>query len=148
MKWLHCLPSLSTKVSSMAKFLPTGAMVIYTSQDTSYRPISLTSVCSKIMEHHIIYSSVCKHVEYRGILTPRQHGFRPGFFCETQLVSCINDWAKSWDRCFRTDIAIFVFSKAFDSVPHCRLLVNSTNTVYVVLCKTGSTQFYLIGMKE
>ena len=25
------------------------------------------------------------------------------------------------DRCFRTDIAIFDVSKAFDSVPHCRL---------------------------
>jgi len=44
-----------------------------------------------------------------------------GFFCETQLVSCTNDWAKSMDRGFRTDIAVFHFSKTFDSVPHCRL---------------------------
>jgi len=64
-----------------------------------------------------IYSSVSKH----GILTPRQHGFWPGFYCETQLVSCINDWAKSMDRDFRTDIVICDFSKAFDSVPHCCL---------------------------
>ena len=70
---------------------------------------------------HIIYSSVSKHLEYHGILIPRQHGFRPGFSCETQLVSCISDWAKSVDRGFRTDIAILDFSKAFDSVPHCRL---------------------------
>jgi len=40
---------------------------------------------------------------------------------ETQLVSCINDSAKSMDRGFRTDTAIFDFSKAFDSVPHSRL---------------------------
>jgi len=80
----------------------------------NYRPISLTSVCSKIMEH-TIYSNGCKHLEYHGILTPRQHGFRPRFSCETQLVSCINDWAK-WMA-----IAIFNFSKAFDGVPHCRL---------------------------
>ena len=58
---------------------------------------------------------VCKHLEYHGILTPQQHGFRPGFSCETQLVSCIYDWAKSLDRGFRTDIAIFDFSKAFGS---------------------------------
>jgi len=87
---------------------------------TNYRPISPTSICSKIMEH-IIYSSVSKHLEYHGVLIPRQHGFRPGFSCETQLVFCINDWAKSMDRGFRTDIAILDFSKAFDSVPHCRL---------------------------
>ena len=31
----------------------------------------------------------------------------------------MNDWAKSMDRGFRTDIAIFDFSKAFDSAPHC-----------------------------
>ena len=43
------------------------------------------------------------------------------FSCETQLVLCINDWAKSMDKGFRTDIAIFNFSKAFDSVPHCHL---------------------------
>jgi len=89
---------------------------------TNYRPISLTSVCSKTMEH-IIYSNICKHLEYHGIFTPREHGFRPGFSCETQLLSCINDWAKSLDRGFRTDIAIFDFSKAFDSAPHCRLLI-------------------------
>jgi len=34
---------------------------------------------------------------------------------------CINDWAKSMDRGFCTDIAIFDFSTAFHSVPHCRL---------------------------
>jgi len=70
---------------------------------------------------HIIYSSVSKHLEYHGILTPRQHGFQPGFSCETQLVSCVNDWAKSMDRGFHSDIAIFDFSKAFDSLPRCHL---------------------------
>jgi len=45
---------------------------------TNYRPMSLTSVCSK---EHIIYSNVCKHLEHHGILTPPQHGFRPGFSC-------------------------------------------------------------------
>ena len=35
----------------------------------------------------------------------------------------IDDWARSLDSGTRTDIAIFDFSKAFDSVPHKRLLV-------------------------
>ena len=71
---------------------------------------------------HIIYSSVCKHLKHHGILTPRQHGFRPGFSCETQLVSCINDWAKSLDRGFRTEIAMCLTVVCS---------VNSTNTVYL-----------------
>ena len=71
---------------------------------------------------HIIYSSISKHLKYHGILAPRQHGFQLGFSCETQLVSCINGWAKSMDRGF-TDLAIFDFSKAFGNVPHCRLFI-------------------------
>jgi len=35
---------------------------------------------------------------------------------ETQLVSCINDLAKSMDRGFRTDIAIFDFHKVYSTV--------------------------------
>jgi len=99
---------------------------------------------------HIVYSSVSKHLEYHGMLTPRQHGFRPGFSCETQLVSCISDWTKSMDRGFRTDIAIFDFSKALDSVPHCRLFskLSQSNMVYVALCKTGFTHFCLTSIKE
>jgi len=65
------------------------------------------------------------------------------------IVSCINDWVKSLDRGFRTDIAIFDFSEAFDSVPHCRLFSKLNKYgMLIVLCKTGSTHFYLIGIKE
>ena len=51
----------------------------------------------------------------------RQHGFRRGYSCDTQLVSVVNDWATSLNSSIRTDVAIFDFSKAFDSVPHRRL---------------------------
>jgi len=43
-------------------------------QPENYRPISLTSICSKIMEH-IVHSSICRYLEESNILTPRQHGF-------------------------------------------------------------------------
>ena len=57
------------------------------------------------------------------ILSPPQHGFRAGLSCETQLVLAVDDWARSLDSGNRTDIAIFKFSKVFDSVPHKCLLV-------------------------
>jgi len=87
----------------------------------NYRPISLTSISSKILEH-IIYSSVSRFLSDNNIMSPRQHGFRPGYSCETQLVLSIDDWAGSLDHGLRTDMAIFDFSKAFDSVPHKRLI--------------------------
>src|SRR5664279_2201929 len=57
----------------------------------NYRPISLASICSKLLEH-IVYSSICRFWEE--ILTPRQHGFRPGFTCETQLVAVVDTGLK------------------------------------------------------
>ena len=35
-------------------------------------------------------------------------------------INAVDDWAKAYGYC--TDVAIFDFSKAFDSVPHKRLL--------------------------
>jgi len=74
--------------------------------------------------HTVVYSGIRKHLENNHILSPCQHGFgfRPGFSCETQLVLAIDDWARTLDRGHETDIAIFDFSKAFDSVPNRRLI--------------------------
>ena len=83
----------------------------------NYWPISLTLISSKILEH-IVYSSISRFLENNSILTPRQHGFHTGHSCETQLVHAINDWAKALDHEYQSDVAIFDFSKAFDSVPH------------------------------
>jgi len=80
----------------------------------NYRPISLTSICSKVLEH-IVYSSISNFLDDDQILTPCQHGFQSGHSCETQLVLAVNDRAKSLDNGFRTDIAIFDLSKA--SIP-------------------------------
>ena len=41
----------------------------------NYRPVSLTSVSCKMMEH-IIHSSVMKHLNANSILVNYQHGFR------------------------------------------------------------------------
>ena len=51
-----------------------------------------------------------------------QHGFRQKFSCETQLISAINDWAKSINRRTQTDVILLDFGKAFDTVPHQRLI--------------------------
>ena len=59
----------------------------------NYRPISLTSVCSKTMEH-IIYHSIMNHLNSNNILIDTQHGFRSQHSCVTtyftdrRLVIC------------------------------------------------------------
>ena len=45
------------------------------------------------------------------------------FPCETQLISVIHDWAKGINFRSQTDVILLDFSKAFDSVPHERLVV-------------------------
>ena len=58
------------------------------------------------------------HLEDQGILNAKQHAFRKGHSCETQLINVIDDWAASIDERKQTDIFILDFEKAFDTVPH------------------------------
>ena len=87
----------------------------------NYRPVSLTSVLSKLLEH-IVCRHMMKHFERHNILTSLNHGFRSGYSCETQLAVTVEDLTSSFDRGIQTDIAILDFSKAFDTVPHDKLL--------------------------
>ena len=87
----------------------------------NYRPVSLTSVTCKLLEH-IICKHLLTHLENNDILTNLYHGFRSGFSCETQLLVTLNDLLHFNDEGSQTDVIILDFSKAFDTVPHEELL--------------------------
>ena len=88
----------------------------------NYRPVSLTCVVCKILEH-IIHSSVMKHLDKFDIITDKQHGFRRRRSCETQLIATIEGIASKLRTCKdQVDIILLDFAKAFDKVPHIRLL--------------------------
>jgi len=87
----------------------------------NYRPVSLTCVCSKLLEH-IISSHIRQHLDDNGILSNLQHGFRKFFSCETQLLITLQDLFSFREQKTQVDMAILDFSKAFDKVPHRRLL--------------------------
>ena len=55
------------------------------SEAANYRPVSLTSVHCKLLEH-IIYRSIMIYLNSFDILVDAQHGFRPGRSCETLLI--------------------------------------------------------------
>ena len=71
---------------------------------------------------HNIYRHIIDHLEIHGILADHQHGFRRQRSCETQLVNTIEEVARSIDNRQQIDMLILDFSKAFDTVPHQRLL--------------------------
>ena len=87
-------------------------------ETSNYRPISLTPVISKLLEH-IIHSHIMKHLEQHHILTDHQHGFRA---TEALLIQTIHDISKSLDEKKTVDMAILDFTKAFDKIPHKRLI--------------------------
>lgn len=71
---------------------------------------------------HIIASNLMKHLESNNILYDLQHGFRSSRSCETQLTSFIQELAKNNNDKIQTDVIVMDFAKAFDKVPHKRLL--------------------------
>ena len=83
----------------------------------NYRPVSLTCVPCKLLEH-IVCSNIMAHLDEYKLLSDRQHAFRKGHSCETQLTTVINDWAKILDNRGQVDTFILDFEKALDTPPH------------------------------
>lgn len=87
----------------------------------NFRPISLTSVIGKVMESIIAFDLV-QYGLANGLIMSSQFGFLPKQSCENQLlvytdriINCLNtgDWV---------DAVYLDFKKAFDRVPHKRLM--------------------------
>ncbi|MCG8047725.1 MAG: reverse transcriptase family protein, partial [Candidatus Thiodiazotropha endolucinida] len=87
----------------------------------NYRPVSLTSLCCKLLEH-VVVSNTNRHLKEHSILHDCQHGFRSKRSCETQLLSLTHELSSALDKRVQTDMTVLDFSKAFDRVPHQRLL--------------------------
>ena len=87
----------------------------------NYRPVSLTSVVGKICES-IIKDRIVKHLEENKLLRNSQHGFTSGRSCLTNLLEFFETVTKELDEDNNVDIVYLDFCKAFDKVPHCRLI--------------------------
>jgi Skp family chaperone for outer membrane proteins len=87
----------------------------------NYRPVSLTSIVCKIMES-IVRDKVIQHMKENKLLSDQQHGFMSGRSCMTQLTEVMEEWTEILDNNRCIDAVYFDFMKAFDSVPHRRLL--------------------------
>ena len=52
-----------------------------------------------------------------------QHGFQEKCSCISQLLECLNDWSQAFVGRRSVDCIYLDFAKAFDSVPHQRLIL-------------------------
>ena len=87
----------------------------------NYRPVSLTSIVSKIMES-IIKDELNSHLEINNLISDSQHGFMKGRSCTTNIVEFMEKVTRAVDQGKAVDIFYLDFAKAFDKVPRERLL--------------------------
>ena len=77
---------------------------------------------AKLLEPIICSNIIINFLESHELLTPLQHGFRKKHSCESQLLITVDDFLSAYDSKTQTDVGILDFSRAFDTVPHERLL--------------------------
>ena len=88
---------------------------------SSYRPISLTCISSKVFER-LIKDTILSHLRRNGLLSSFQHGFLPGRSCITNMLSVMDSLTQAYDDGHISHAIFIDFAKAFDRVPHLPLL--------------------------
>ena len=84
---------------------------------TNYRPISLLSVLSKLLEKRVhIYLN--DYLEKRQLLHPFQSGFRRKYSCNTALARLTNSWLTAINKSEVCGVVFLDLKKAFDLVDH------------------------------
>lgn len=86
----------------------------------NYRPVSLTSVISKVIES-IIREKIVQHLNDNNLITDKQHGFRSKRSCLTNMLCYLDDLVNAVDEGLSVDVNYLDCEKAFDRVPHHRL---------------------------
>lgn len=95
---------------------------------TNYQQTSLTSQCSKLLEH-IVYKHIATFMDASNILSNFQHGFHSGLSTVTQLTEFAYDINYSLDLANQVYAIFIYFSKAFDMVVHSKLFCKLSTTL-------------------
>ena len=109
---------------------------------SNYRPVSLTSVPCKILES-IIKDAVVEHLEQQGFYKGCQHGFVKGRSTLTNLLETLESWTRILEEGFGVDVIYLDYRKAFDTVPHLKLLYKLKELGLADLLITWIEQFLL-----
>ena len=90
-------------------------------KSVNYRPVSLTSVICKLLET-IIRDHMMDFLIKHKLINPSQHGFLKAKSCLTNLLCFLEEITKWVDDGSPVDVIYLDFQKAFDKVPHQRLI--------------------------
>ena len=104
----------------MARVAPIPKGVV-SSDPAKFRPISLLSVLSKLLETHI-KNVLLDHFDLCSPLSDMQWGFTSGKSTTGALLAVTDQWHRVLDSGREICTVFFDYSKAFDSVPHRPLL--------------------------
>ena len=91
-------------------------------KSVNYRPVSLTSVICKVLET-IIRDHMMDFLIKHKLINPSQHGFLKARSCLTNLLCFFEEITKWVDEGSPVDVIYLDFQKAFDKVPHQRLIL-------------------------
>ena len=87
----------------------------------NYRPVSLTCILCKCLEK-IIRDHIVDHMKRNKLFSKFQYGFLSGRSVALQLLYAMEKWTEVIDNGGEVDCIYTDFMKAFDRVPHKRLL--------------------------
>ena len=87
----------------------------------NYRPVSLTSVVGKVFET-LVRDELVRHATENSIINLQQHGFMKSKSTLTNLLEYLEALTKAKDQKIPVDINYLDCRKAFDIVPHRRLI--------------------------
>jgi len=97
---------------------------------------------------HVIASYLRQVWDKNDWLYEGQHGFRPGYSCESQVIAVCQDISDSLDNGDKIDALIVDFLKAFDLVPHGRLLTKIANSGVDSRVVVWMREFLLVRMQR
>ncbi len=87
----------------------------------NYRPVSLTSIVCKVFEK-LVREHMMNHFKVNKLFTDKQYGFLDGRSTSLQLLKVIDQWTDALEADEVIDCIYMDYAKAFDKVPHRRLI--------------------------
>ena len=96
---------------------------------TNYQLISLLSIVSKFLERHI-YWQIATHLEMYSPISLHQWRFQPKKSTTAALLDVCNTWVLEIDKGTEVCAIFFDLKKAFDSVPHKKLIKKVNKSIY------------------
>jgi hypothetical protein len=88
---------------------------------SNYRPISLLTAFSKVMEK-ALYNRLIDHLNTNNLIHPQQFGFRQNLSTENAIFNLTHDVSKALNNKLSVGSIFFDLEKSFDSVAHSTLI--------------------------